>query len=461
MEYLLLIVLNIFLFYKTTNNMIILDDIPWFSYIKNRKFKDYGIKNIHVYISHKLYGIGTLSVNHKHSLVIDHWFRILLNTSISVLIYVCLGKNNISFWASILYICNPVNNQITLWANGRRYAINVILVLLMVSIGSMGAILYPLTYFFHMTAFFSPILLAYNNPLFILLIPVTIAIAYKSIINKINQRKKTMKDEDRLVFKPNRLIIIVKNFGHYIFNMLAPNIVSYIYPTLHTWGVTKYGNKDAYSINKDFYKGILAIILSIVSIVLFTGQNKYFAIFAILSTLQWCSIIPVIQDLADRYISVANVFVMFLLSYSVINLFPESYTIILVALSIYYSSKLFIAQRMYKNMFSFWDYHLYFFPECNSPRKYAINHYLHADNKGIPKDIIKAWYLCKEGLKHNPNDFIFLHQSAICHAAIGEYELARKFANKAKENYYIGTKDFYEPQINSFLSRLPKSKSNR
>ena len=47
------------------------------------------------------------------------------------MIYLALGKNNLSFLTAILFSINPVNIQGSVWISGRNYVISSILTLAM------------------------------------------------------------------------------------------------------------------------------------------------------------------------------------------------------------------------------------------------------------------------------------------------------------------------------------------
>ena len=257
-----IIVLCLIVYFRSIKHSYVVDDISTYKRrhddpvkfsFKNR-IKG-GVPGIIRFIKERLYGGCSFGLNIEY----DNVFRVSLFTLACVLIYLCLGHNTISFWAAVLFAVNPINNQLSLWANARRYLVNVILVLLMIKFAPLGVLLYFLTPLFQMTAVFSPILL--GNPWYLLAIPAAVLIGQKEIRCKIKTRYKIIKDSDRTEYHPRRLIITVKQFGHYFFKMIAPGRCAMTYDRLYYWGITKEGNKDAYAINIDFARGILAFIV--------------------------------------------------------------------------------------------------------------------------------------------------------------------------------------------------------
>lgn len=454
MNYILTIIaFNLIVYFRTLRNTIILDDLPWLAHRQKNDLRT-NLKNsgcptwkaVYYDLLDRLYGAGTFGLN----IEIEHLFRIFLNCLTSVLIYIAFGNNNISFWAAMLWIANPLNNQLTMWLNGRRFIINVILVLLIIIYPLAGLILYPLTLALQVSAVFVPVLFIDKYPWLLLGIPIVLAFGFKKLMTRLITRFERVHDSDRKIFTWKRIYIIVKDYGHFFFKMIIPRTCVFIYPMRYYWGITEKGNKEAYSFNYDFYKGIIALCLSILGIYLLPNIYKPMAVFAVLATLQWCAIIPAIQDLADRYASLPNVFMMFFLSY-LINTHTGQYALpILTGFIVYYTALLYDAMKPYRGMEAYWEHARYHFPELPAPLKYEIGHYLRTD-------VNKAWMLAKDGLRYNPTEYTLLQQAAVCHKIIGNLEVAKEFAEMAAKNYYIGQKHIEEPKIQAFINNLGKT----
>ncbi len=450
MELAAIILLNIFLYFQTLNYNVIVDDARTYgNYAKKG-----GVKisaGLIKFLQSRLYGACTFGTN----IHLDHIVTTTLFTSICVLIYFAFGHNITAFWAAILFACNPLNNQISMWLNGRRYAVNIILVLSMMLLGAWGILLYPATMLFQVTAIFAPVLLMGKSPWFLLAIPAVFLLAKDKIGKKILSRIRMINDADRREFHPKRFIIITKQYGHYFFKMIFPGRCGMMYPKLYYWGITEDGNKNAYAFNWDFAQGVLAIVLSIAGCILLPEELRPYAIFASLATLQWCAIIPVVQDLSDRYASMPNVFMMFFVSYLVNTYVPNFATVILTGFAIYYACNLFVVMRMYRNFGSYWEYQRFYFPEVPSPRKYEIQFYIKQEK------LDKAWTLISEGLHYNPNEYILLVYAAQVNEAIGKIDVARDYIKRAMQNYNIGQKDIQAPFLEGYLARLSPNREQR
>lgn len=443
MEKILIIIgFTLILYFNTLKNSVILDDIPWYAHRQKKDIPFKGFKGLVLWFQDTFYGGATFGMN----IELDHLFAIGLNCLTGVLIYKALGNNDISFWASILWLANPVNNQVTCWLNGRRFMVNIILTLIMM-LSPWFIFLYPLTSVLQVSAFFAPILLASKSPLFLLIIPLVLGCCLTVLRTKIQARFKLVHDKDRQTLHPKRLFIIVQDYGHFFFKMLVPGTCAFTYPMHYYWGITEKGNKQAYSFNFDFWRGILAISLSVLGFYYFGGNKACLWAFLCLSTLQWCSLIPVTQDLADRYVSLPSVFMMFFVSYVAHQVLGSQATIFLAGLTVYYICMLFNVMRLYHNMVSYWEHARYYFPQIPAPRKYEIGHYLKTD-------VNKAWVLCKEGLQYNNQEFVYLEQAAVCHKIIGDLPAAKVFAEEAMKNYYINQEHIFAPRFQAFLKSL-------
>jgi hypothetical protein len=310
--------------------------------------------------------------------------------------------------------------------------------------------LYAFTAVFHMTAVFAPVLLLWKYPLIGLAIAVLVVLNLKKFIRLLNERLKKIHDLDRRNFTPQRLIVIVKTYGYYFFKMFFPGVCAMTYPTLHFWGQTKEGNKDAYSFNIEFYKGCLAFVICIGIISYFINVQDYrilcFWVFMCLSLLQWCQIIAIFQDLADRYAGMATVFGMFFLSFFVHTYAGQYATAILGVFAGYYIAMLFIVMRMYRSEGARWEYQRHWFPQLPAPLKFE-NEYLIHDAKDFPR----AWVLIQDYLKHGGRDFNILFQAAKCHQAVGRYEEAKKFAMEAAKNYLLYKENIQKKLVEDFL----------
>lgn len=373
---------------------------------------------------------------------LDHALSILTTIIIGCLIFMVFGYSKVSFFAALMYVANPANHQISMWLNGRRYAITVILVLLMLLWKPLGILLYPLTFFWgHALAFFAPILFLDVGYWLVLMVPIVYFFRGKEIITKIKSRMNTILSKYQREYKISRLSIIIKSYGFYFFNMIAPIRVLINYHNLYWWGVNKEGNDQCYSINWEFYKGIAAIFLSIGLLIYFQGYMRTMCLFTILSILQWSAITSAVQMNADRYMAVPIVFVMFFLSYF-INMMPYANYIYVILIACY-ATNLQHTMFIYRSIDHFQKYQMLFAPFIAKPRFNRIDFYFQQGR------FLTAWYLIEEGLQNMPKDFLLLYQAAICLNQMGNLDQALHFINQAEHNMYLGQEDKQKQHLES------------
>ena len=432
-EILIIIAFNLIVFFRTLRFTVITDDIKWYSSHKDGwpPLKAYGW-NIHNFISQRLYG-GCTFLNIKWhfntNVEIDHLFSVFLHTTIGCLIYAATG----SFWGAILYSCNPMNNQTSIWLNGRRYAINIILVLLSLIAWQhhawyLAIPLWGYTASFHMTGIFAPLLWNCGWPL-LMVIPF-VWIYREKIMNQVLARMASIYSKELLIFFPRRIIVVIKSYGFYFWQMLFPTRTLLYYSDLQFWGVTTQGNKDAYSYNKSFYLGCAALLISIYGMLALPSHYRPMAFFAFFALIQWCNIVYAVATLADRYSNMSLVFMMVILSY-LINSIPGPLSFLILGLFLgYYLMSLSMTMKMYPVIWDQYKYHIWRCPESLSGRLFYANFHIKK------QDFVSAWSIVEEGLKYHPNDFLLLYQAAQCWKGIGNINECKKYLARAGENFY-------------------------
>lgn len=430
----ILILINIALYFHSTTYDVIMDDYQWYQKRRQLGFfpisKIRNFNNFQEFISDHLYSGTTFGTNVK----LEHWVKIAINSTIAILMFFALGHDKISFGAAVLYICNPINNQTSLWLNGRRYAINIILVLTMMLVPIIAPALYLFSGLLQVTAIFSPILLLNKSPWFLLLIPIFLLAGSQYIIGKCRGRMEVMADGDLKTFKPTRFIVIVKTFGFFFWKMIFPQVCAMQYPDRLKWGLTKEGTEDAYKIDAYFFKGTAA--LGACAIIFFILPHRYIGFFGffVLATLQWSAVLPVTQILSDRYCSMPNVFMMFFLSYF-LSMAGILYVPLLIAFCAYYCICLSEVYPMYKDLTSFYQYHLRHFPALSWYRHNLIQDLM---NEG-KQEMASAQTF--EGLINDPKDFRLLIWGAIMSLIKGDTKHAEDFLKEAEKNTYINKYD--------------------
>lgn len=462
MEALFIILVTFAVYYKTIRYGFIVDDVNRYKKLKCGKYDVFFRKPFLLYpltrISESLYGAGTFykrtpcskgcrpasktkcsvcngsGYSYHINIRLDHLLTITIHATICVLMYYAFGKNMVSLMASLLYCVNPINNQTAIWMNGRRYAVSIIIVLCMVIMGRLGILLYPLIYYFQLTAFFAPVI---YGGLSILICGILFLANKDKILVKINARMKTIKNDEMRLFSAKKLIPIVKYYGAYILKMIVPGRTLMCYPFLFYWGMSDEGNKKTYRMDSIFLFGVLCLVTTIVvGALLFKTHLFWMFIFMVLSIMQWCGFITVTQLLADRYVSLSNVFMTYFVVLGIHTFIPGS-QIIFAMMFMYYVCNLQITMMMYKDMMSFYDYHLYFDKGNVRISEYKAAYYMNR------KDPLAAFEVIKDALKIFPKDMKLNMQAALCMKMIGDEKNMLHYTRIARHNIYLGQDEHY------------------
>jgi len=457
-----LILFNILIFFPTWKYKIIVDDIGQLKQIRNEDLLRSGcwtgFNAVYRFILTRLYGLGTFLpqkpdcdgyVNNTNiwyqTLYFDHIFQTVLHTIISILIYIVFGQNQISLCAAALYSINPITAQTAIWLNGRRYAIAIIMILLMLILKPLGFVLYPALFLFHYTGWLAPLLLGWIG---IPIIAIIVLLARKQIKSKIDARLKYINNQQLHKFYPKRIIVIIKSYGLFLTRIFFPKTPKLVHSELYWYEITNEGNKDAYAYNYEFYQGLVCIIASIASLFILQGDLFFYWLFSTLTILSWSTITSAVQVQADRYISATVPFLMVFLSL-IIHKLAGFYTIPIVAcFCIYYFLRYQQSFRMFEDFNSFCDYHIYHDPKHPYWRFLKASEYMRCKNP------MAAWPLVTEGLLFAPKDFRLLSLASQLSFLFGAHHDAVRYLLVAEKNYYLGQEPVLKLQIESLKQKL-------
>ncbi len=450
----LIIVSVVALFYaRIINYLLVVDDTTQYQLMLNGqtcKLKEAGFIR---WIKYKCYGFGGIfgvntknEITKRNSIRKDHALTVFLHAVICCLIYEALGHNIISFWAAILYAVNPINHQTAIWSNGRRYALNIILVLVMLMLPKpFGVLAWLCTPILHLTAVFAPLMLGWK---YALIIPAAGAIAWYWQWNDYKMRLATQKTQEMLKYTPKRIIPSVKLFGFYFIRSFWPGRVMMVYPHLYFWGLTKEGTQDAHRLNLSFWKGVLAILLVVAGLFYFKGQNLLYFVFAVLSIVQWCGFLTVTQHSCDRYIATATPFMMYLGSSLLFTSFGAGALPIILFFAGLYISELNVVMRMYKSIISFHEYENFFYPS-NIVSRGCMVHGMMAE-----KQPLIAWYEMQTALRYHPYDMRMNILAAEISLVMADKKMAQHHLNIAMQGCYDGQWDSQKPCFDEIQRRI-------
>lgn len=397
----------------------VVDELQW------RRSRKKASRNLFKFLTLKFYGAGTFK-----NLKADRAFTVFLYTIVCTLIYKALGSNDISFLTAILYCANPVNNQISIWMNGRRYVVSIIILLLIMCSPWFFA-LYPLVPVFQVNAIFAPFIYGWWGFLFL---PLALVFYKRNSVKQfVGDRLKKIPQGERRRIRPLKVVLMIKTLSFYFYNSLFPTPKMIHYSKFQNFSITDEGNKEAYALNKDFWFS-LATLLGLVALAL-TSKPMAFSIgFWFLFQVQWSNWVTVTQHLADRYASVPTIFLMYGLSHLLLQLPLYLLAVSIIAIVILYVTETFSVMQQYKSMEDMFQYHFQKAPECVDVRGNYIKGQIENGN------YVKALVYAMGGLYYNPNDYKLNFLMGNTLLFLNHVE-AEKYIKKAEDNLYIGDEE--------------------
>lgn len=394
MNYLILLGAIVALFYKAFYCGYVVDDIHMATkMIENKKNLKEGKMKFIKFLKECCYGAGFFKNAYQ-----EYAFNISLHYINCCLIY----HMSHSLIASLLYLCNPINNQTVLWMNGRRYALSILSVLLIWNWHILALVLFPAIAWLHVSGLACLALFLYTPywPLIPLAVIPMFFVFKQTWWETFKSRKNEFKaGNENQNFTWKKLILYVKSVGYNFVNCIFPVKPAMYHNFLFYFSNDPENTEQGYSFNYDFYKGLLVIGFLGYMIV---AQHSFWAFWFLLFISPWCNLYQVTMNASDRYCSLANVGAMILLAELITHL-PGQYQFpVIFSFIIFYCLKYQPLFRGYTTIENFYLYHLYQQPDLVNPRYYLGKHYL--DNN----DIYSAFATIKVGLKYRPYDFKFL-----------------------------------------------------
>jgi len=317
---------------------------------------------------------------------LDHAFTILLTSIVSCLIYLCWGN----IWLALLYACHPMNNQTTLWLNGRRYQLSLILGLLSYKLPILGFVGYPLALWVHPIS--APFIIL--TGIFVTPLAYLWAIPGVFALPKLNRwlqgRWKIQNFELYKRFNEGKPVLATKCLGDYFVKSLFPRGFTMYHPTI--WGVAELeGNRlRAYAENLHLYLSI-ALIASVGFLCAYLGGMAQMGfIIAVVGLIPWIGLwINPTQLWAERYATLSNIgFCMMLIAFADATPFGA---ICKLSLILWFSIIVLKDMEMYRDVFSFFFKHFIDQPHNQNAAYFGttgFNNYARDHKKaGNPNDV--------------------------------------------------------------------------
>lgn len=355
--------------------------------------------------------------------------NIVVHTINCLLIWWVFGHNNVSFLASILFAINPINTQGgSIWVSGKSYSISTMLALLMFVMPILSPLWYYLCSFFSGNALLSPLYFMETPYPVYAFLPFIMGLFLRRVIaTKMDVKAQTFNNEMSQIY-PRKLILAVKTYGYYVRQCLYPVNLGLYHSFIWGVGVNKTYNKKCYALNKDFWAGILTIVASIVFMYFDKSSAKLGLFWFIINVFMWLNLITIQQQIAERYLYLPNVGMMFFLACLIIN-----YPIVITVFIVFYLTRLWWYMPAYIN-----DYWHMLYNVCED--KYAHYPWCELAMKYFSDNNFTAAYtMWCEAHHRSPFDFKPLFNISTMLIVMGRFDEARDFLENAANNMYEGT----------------------
>lgn len=387
----------------------------------------------------KLYGAGTFK-----NIYLDRALTIVLFT------IACLLINNVfGYLAALLYLTNPINNQISMWMNGRRYIVNIIICLSIISVPVLAP-LYFITPLLQLNALFFPLVFIKTQYWwFSLLFIMPALFLIKPAFRKCKKRFSKINQPEATKITPRKFIIFIKTLSFYFWNTIIPTPKVMYYSYMQNFTLNKDGNNEAYKLSLDFWFGILTIG-SVITYSLVSSSFISLCLWGWFITIaQWGNIVMYTQHLADRYCSLPAVFLLaglaHLLSYQPVLLCTYCVICAIATLN---------QLRMYKDQESLLQWNMFHDPKSINPVYFkALTNFKQGDIHG-------AFIITREHLKHNPKDFKLNMIMAATLVKISPAQ-AEPFLKTTIENKYFGEENLHNTEIEKLKQEIINSNKRR
>lgn len=425
MDYLIMLAVLFALFHRSIFCSYVVDDTVRHQVMIQRK-KQGVINCLLNHFDDVLYGAGIFRNAQQ-----EYLFTTLLHYANCCLIYSLTD----SLMVTILFMVNPVNNQLAIWLNGRRYAISMLACLLAWKFKFLFIPLYVFIGWLHVYAIALPVMILMTPywpfvPGGVMLI---YAIGWKKLKARHDSRKKDFTRHNELqIIRPQKIIIYIKSLGFNFFHTIFPNKPRMYHEFLYYFSRYDKDNKIGYSFNLEFFKGLIVCVFTTYEIFF---QHNIWMVWWLVFITQWCNVYGVTQNAADRYCSLAGIGLMFTLNKYIV-MTPSPYTEILYTIFIsFYVLRYFPLFRAYTSITNFHQYHINLEPSAVESRTLQATRAINA------RDPFTAFALIKEGLKYRPNDFKLLILMSQTLFAMQKYEAAQKVLDIAEKHVPDGEID--------------------
>lgn len=440
--------INLIVFYRTLFFGYVGDDVER-SERQEPKFKN----TLH------RWWIQFIGLRHIDSMV-AHLITLLTHTACCMMIYLALGRNNLSFLTALLFAINPVNTEGSIWISGRNYVTSSILGLAMWMFPAASWVFYMLTSHFAVNAWFLPLVFLGTKHWYMVGIIPLVWLIDSNNRNTLNRKLwetgglKTTNSEMRAV-KPKKFIPFIKTYIYYFALCIFPWNLGLEHGYLRGFGTNKTDNEKGYKLDWIFWIGLIVFLtvagLSIYAIFKGWTPLSWGLFWFTINIAMFCNFVTYMQQVATRYAYLANIGLTYALASVIIH-----YPIVITAFLIAYLVRLIYIQEMYLNDWWAVEYTI---------REFKKTHYMwlmRGVKKFMQRDHLGAMYDFNEAYQHKPYDLKVLFNLATTYFILGDVVKAREFLDKAKNNVYDELEDAVAPsfkQLDELIITVEQAKA--
>lgn len=404
---------NLIFFFRTMGLKYCSDDVP--VYCNPPKFKNKW---------HKLWLslIASARWNEKQ----DHAMTTVLQAITAVLVYLAFGANDISFLTAMLFSFCPANSQVSVWISGRWYMLVTILLLLCMII-PWGSPLFIFAASTHPAGFFSAFVFL-GSKWWPLALFMPLAVWYRlKVIKFMVKRKREIEavDEDKKI-TINVLVRAIKTYAFYFVLCIFPWRLTFYHKFMQSMAGNIIMRKRAYKKDHWFYIGLAMIGFLIWSFWHWTpvawGLLWYTMAIGPYSNLYRCQ-----QEIAERYIYIGSVGLMFALANIII-----AYPIVIAVFIAGYMVRLWFYMPAYMD-----DYWLVEYAVMEEPGAWYAWHTRARKrfDQGAIREALNMWVMAK---MLSPKEFKLLINIGVLLKMLRNDQEAESFFRQAEENIIPG-----------------------
>jgi len=378
-----------------------------------------------------------------------HLMTMCIHALVCVLIYLGLGKSDVSFLAALLFCINPSNAQGSIWSSGRKgYVLPTLWLMLSMTLPYVA----PIALFYATmpaTAFIYPIaFLGSPHWWFILIMPVIWYINLKRFKGQVKTKMEYESQVKDKVFTPRKLILAVKTYAYYCFIGVVPDKLGFYHSFMQS-GAGSGNNlmsKRAYALDTTFWFGcsIMALCL-FCSIHNWTGITWGMFWFSI-CILPYLNLIRVQQEISHRYMYCANVGLMFALAGLIAN-----YPVIITAFLVMYATRLWYHIPAWNDDYVIREYNIIEDKNC-----WFAWHWrgIHRWETGSRHEALAMWVMAN---LISPQEFKVLANIAMALRKLNKIKESDFYLNKARENMIKGQ----EAQSEDILRKIKANENGK